>query len=98
MRARLRSKLTFLQDPRALKPQVAAAETANVVEAPEVPREVSERLMQELAIRQSWPSYQEMLVRSCRFCYSAPADRYSPSAPPSNASHRCLSFLHHEHD
>lgn len=44
--------------------QTSAAADEGIVTPTEISPEASERIMQELANRQQWPSYQEMLV-SC---------------------------------
>lgn len=91
---------TIEQDPRATKSQA----TATVDESgprlrPEPSPEVQQRIQEELAIRQAWPSYQEMLVRARVCCSSLPAnaDPRSFSASTCFASHRRLPLAHHEH-
>lgn len=61
---------------------------------------MSERIQQELADRQQWPAYQEMLVRWCpaTLLRSLLLMRSSPPlASPFFPSHRCLPLVHHEH-
>ena len=53
-----------MQDLKATKAPVAVPTNGTHEQVAQVAPEVSERIMQELAMRQQWHSYQEMLVRA----------------------------------
>lgn len=91
---------TSAQDARAAKVNASAPVAKAGRRIAEVSSDESQRIMDQLADRQNWPSYQEMLVSHPREMTEAAQLMLTrlPTATTRVFAHRSIPLFHHEHD